>query len=376
MKRDYNDYDTPTFYTEDHHSGNLKGPYELVENSHSVSSSFGLGGSYMLDSGFAGLSFSRYENDYGVPGEHADSDTLIEMESDRFEFRSEIDISDSDWLTGIDFNIGYGDYKHSEGGYETEKDSNISAKKLVYTFHFLRLFMLKHVEIQDKTNNRWKRFFEHRCLTLKADPIVKPEDKIFTMGSCFAREIKYSLERRGINVGPNYASIPQDKYRYRIDELPENNHLNFYNTYTVLQEFERLADRWVQARDDYWAISRKQFANQECYQDPYRRLTFGSTPENLFEANEHISSVIRDAANMASVFLFTFGVTEIFQLKSNGRIAGQKPAHFGGGGVSESELYLSTFGENFENLVKLREIVKVINPNAKASCGCGESFAV
>jgi hypothetical protein len=225
--------------------------------------------------------------------------------------------------------------------------------------------MLRHVEVQDKANNRWKRFFEHRCLTLEAHPIVMPEDKIFTMGSCFAREIKYSLERRGINVGPNYASIPQDKHRYSIDELPENNHLNFYNTYTVLQEFERLADRWVQEKDDYWVISRKQFVNKECYQDPYRRLTFGRTPEDLFEANEHISSVIRDAANMASVFLFTFGVTEIFQLKSNGRIAGQKPAHFGGGGVSESELYLSTFSENFENLVKLREIVKGINSNAE-----------
>jgi iron complex outermembrane receptor protein len=120
-KRDYKDYDTPTFYTEDHHhEGELKGPYNKVANSHSDSSSIGFGGSYMLDSGYAGFSFSSYENDYGVPGEHAESDTLIEMESDRFEFRSEIGISDSDWLTGIDLNFGYGDYKHSESGWEEE----------------------------------------------------------------------------------------------------------------------------------------------------------------------------------------------------------------------------------------------------------------
>ena len=74
----------------------------------------------MLDSGYAGLSFTRYENDYGVPGEHAESDTLIEMESDRFEFRSEIEINDSDWLTGVELNFGYGDYKHSESGWEDE----------------------------------------------------------------------------------------------------------------------------------------------------------------------------------------------------------------------------------------------------------------
>jgi iron complex outermembrane receptor protein len=121
-KRDYEDYDAPTFETEDHHDPSA--PAEVhpngVENSHSDSTSIGFGASYMLDSGFVGFSLSSFENDYGVPGEHAESDTLIEMESDRFEFRSEIEISDSDLLTGIDLNFGYGDYQHSESGYEEE----------------------------------------------------------------------------------------------------------------------------------------------------------------------------------------------------------------------------------------------------------------
>tara|TARA_B100001057_G_scaffold365823_1_gene368990 strand:- start:1752 stop:3836 length:2085 start_codon:yes stop_codon:yes gene_type:complete len=121
-KRDYNDYDAPSFKTEDHHTGVESGPFTTVKNSHGVNSSIGFGGSYMLDSGYAGLSFSRYDNDYGVPGEHAESDTLIEMESDRFEFRSEIEVTGSDWLTGVELNFGYGDYKHSESGYETENN--------------------------------------------------------------------------------------------------------------------------------------------------------------------------------------------------------------------------------------------------------------
>ena len=122
FKRDYNEYDAPTFYTEDHHNplAAPEGPFNTVENSHSVSSSVGFGGSYMLDSGYAGFSFSNYQNDYGVPGEHAENDTLIEMESDRFEFRTEIEISDSDWLTGIELSLGYGDYQHSESGWEEE----------------------------------------------------------------------------------------------------------------------------------------------------------------------------------------------------------------------------------------------------------------
>ena len=125
-KRDYNDYDAPTFAPEDHHGGGNLPARDIVENSHSDSTNFGFGASYMLDSGYIGFSLSSNENDYGVPGEHAESDTLIEMESDRFEFRSEIEISDSDFLTGIDLNLGYGDYMHSESGNEAGPDGNMN----------------------------------------------------------------------------------------------------------------------------------------------------------------------------------------------------------------------------------------------------------
>ncbi len=118
FKRDFEDYDAPTFFTEDHHSGAISGPFNAVANSYGESSSIGFGGSYMLDSGYTGLSFSRYENKYGVPGEHADNLTYVDMESDRFEFRSEIEVSGSEWLNSIRLNFGYGDYKHSEIGYE------------------------------------------------------------------------------------------------------------------------------------------------------------------------------------------------------------------------------------------------------------------
>ena len=117
-KREFEDYDAPSFKTEDHHTGVESGPFNKVENSYGDGSTIGFGGSYMLDSGYAGLSFSRYESTYGIPGEHAKNLTRIEMESDRFEFRSEIEVVGSDWLNGVELNFGYGDYKHSEIGYE------------------------------------------------------------------------------------------------------------------------------------------------------------------------------------------------------------------------------------------------------------------
>ena len=127
FKRDFKDYDTPTFLVKEHeeheegeheegeheeeeHEEEFKA-HNKVENSHSDSSSFGFGGARHWDGGFAGISFSHYENTYGVPGaEHA----IIELESDRFEARSEFDVSGSDWLQAVELKFGYGDYLHSE----------------------------------------------------------------------------------------------------------------------------------------------------------------------------------------------------------------------------------------------------------------------
>ena len=91
-------------------------PMGTVANSRGESHSYGLGGSYLWDGGYAGLSFSQMENVYGVPGAHASNETRVELKSDRLEARSEIEVLDSDWLRGIELNFGYGDYRHDEIG--------------------------------------------------------------------------------------------------------------------------------------------------------------------------------------------------------------------------------------------------------------------
>ena len=96
-------------YAEDYES-----PEGLVANSRGESQSYGLGGSYLWQNGYAGLSFSQLGNLYGVPGAHAVNETRVELDSDRVEMRSEIDVQNSDWLRGIELNLGYGDYRHDE----------------------------------------------------------------------------------------------------------------------------------------------------------------------------------------------------------------------------------------------------------------------
>ena len=108
--RDFKDYDAPDGFAID---GNAT---DKVLNSLGDSSTFGFGGSHFWDKGYAGISYSQYENTYGIPGGHAASETRLEMENDRIEARSEFEITDSDWLRGVELNFGYGDYKHVEIG--------------------------------------------------------------------------------------------------------------------------------------------------------------------------------------------------------------------------------------------------------------------
>ena len=107
FRKDYGEYDSPL--------GRIK-------NSMGESSSIGFGGSRIMENGYAGLSYSKYENTYGIPGEHAENESRIELESDRFEVRSEIDILDSNWLQSIEFSLGYGDYRHDEIGKHHEEE--------------------------------------------------------------------------------------------------------------------------------------------------------------------------------------------------------------------------------------------------------------
>ena len=103
LEKEYWEYDSP--------SGKIK-------NSMGERSNFGFGGSHIMKNGYAGFSFSRYDNTYNIPGEHAENKSRIEMENDRFEVRSEIEVADSNWLKSIELNFGHGDYKHSEIGLE------------------------------------------------------------------------------------------------------------------------------------------------------------------------------------------------------------------------------------------------------------------
>lgn len=117
---------------EEHHDEGL-----FVENSAEESYGFTIGGSYILDNGFVGLSFGQLDRDYGIPGhshgdeehhddddemhdedemhedEHGEEEVRLELKQDRFQVHSELNFEDG-FVSALNTRIGYTDYEHTE----------------------------------------------------------------------------------------------------------------------------------------------------------------------------------------------------------------------------------------------------------------------
>lgn len=69
-----------------------------------------VGGSYTWDDGYAGLSYSNYDSNYGSP---AEDDVRIRMEQEHYAFASEIRNLDG-LFSSVKLDAGYTDYEHRE----------------------------------------------------------------------------------------------------------------------------------------------------------------------------------------------------------------------------------------------------------------------
>jgi len=216
------------------------------------------------------------------------------------------------------------------------------------------------VKVVRRVNPAWKRYIAGREITTLAAPMVGRAQKFFLMGSCFAEEIRLALEQ-SLGVGhvvPDYRQLAFDKSVVQVDELPERNHLNTYNAYSVLQEIERILQFWQPAVDDYWQLEDK-------VQCPYRRLVFAQTSEAFAEVSAGLDAVLRQGFAEADHFVFTFGMTEVFINRASGKVANQKPGYGHGGGRDETDYHRVSFAENLAVMQRLVDLITAQKPKAK-----------
>ncbi len=112
--RSFNDLSIPGYA----HSASQRATEDADDNGgkHHLANSDGrqdggaIGGSYTWDHGYAGLSYSTYDGNYGSP---AEDDVRIRMQQDHYAFASEVRDLDGPF-TSVKVNAGYTDYKHME----------------------------------------------------------------------------------------------------------------------------------------------------------------------------------------------------------------------------------------------------------------------
>lgn len=86
------------------------GSRHRLENSDGRQDGGALGGAYHWDHGYAGLSYSRYDSDYGSVAEPG---VRLDMEQEHYGFAAQIDDLDGPF-SSVKLDAGYTDYEHSE----------------------------------------------------------------------------------------------------------------------------------------------------------------------------------------------------------------------------------------------------------------------
>jgi hypothetical protein len=188
----------------------------------------------------------------------------------------------------------------------------------------------------------WSQHLRLRLPVPSSLPPIERGSRVLTMGSCFANEIRSALIEDRVDVLP------------RLDSKV-NKELVWYTPVSLLQEV-RLAFG-VLRRDerDLWdhvsVPSSPRCARR--WQDPYRRMVFADSREELLRRIEEQDRALRAGFEQAEHFLFTLGLVEAWRLPT-GNWACTEPFPVD---PRKAELRVLGFGEC---TAAIREIVRLL----------------
>jgi len=176
--------------------------------------------------------------------------------------------------------------------------------------------------------------------------LITKDTSIFTMGSCFAREVRAHLIKK--------------KYKVLNNTLSEE--LLWYNTFTMRDEFRRLTSKFSQDDKDMWFAK-----GTSKYQDPYRRLVFSKTSVNLLNLIREIDEKISGYIKKADVLIMTLGLTEVWFQAKNKKAICAVPGYprSKGGGRKLCYFRPTSYQENMDNVDEIVKTLKKLNPTCQ-----------
>lgn len=150
------------------------------------------------------------------------------------------------------------------------------------------------------------------------DEIEKPklslESVLFTMGSCFAKNLRERLRKAGLTVFPHEVATKYNKYP--VSDLV------WYTPTSIMQEIELAFGEIERIPGDFWQYGGKGVGSVGGrVQDYYRRLCVSRKQEWLEGLIEKVDANVREGAMTADAFIFTLGHIEPWRSKTSGRWA-------------------------------------------------------
>ncbi|WBH16396.1 GSCFA domain-containing protein [Sphingomonas radiodurans] len=207
------------------------------------------------------------------------------------------------------------------------------------------------------------RDYQPRDIADAPEPLIKPDDKVISAGSCFAANLVPYLEAAGLTYlyterrHAMFSHLPPENYSY--DKFSAG----YGNVYTVRQMLQlvRRARGTFAPQEDRWHIDGKVV-------DPVRpglRYAARSNREFTVLTRRHLRAV-KVALKQCTVFIFTLGLTEAWVSKADGAVFPACPGTIAGTFDPERHAFHNfTIDEVRDDLDALVAEFREINPNAR-----------
>lgn len=193
---------------------------------------------------------------------------------------------------------------------------------------------------------------------------IGPDDKIATMGSCFAQHLSRYIAEIGLNYfvaedgGPDLDAAARREKGFGVFSA------RYGNVYTVRQALQlfRRAFGVFQPADDVWRSGGR-------FVDAFRpRIEpggFASAAEARADAQRHLACV-RRVFTESDWLIFTLGLTESWRAKADGAVYPLAPGVAGGDYDPARYAFVNaSVGETIDDLAALIEAAAAVNPRLK-----------
>lgn len=191
---------------------------------------------------------------------------------------------------------------------------------------------------------------------------ISPADRIFAMGSCFAREIEDALVGSGFEVSTHCDQLFEhpllsypDKEKAAAAHLRRRSYLNRYNTMSLVEEIRHLLGQApeIAAGQLLYAVDKRAVADLH-YSQALPQCSLDDSLQRRALVRDYLGRTIRGC----SVFVFTLGLAEAWYDAAEERYLNNTPGPRVMAAFDDRlEIHLTTFRQHLEALERLYDIL-------------------